>query len=90
VKNSQIKPLNPVPSMPKALAIEKVNQQIAGLQTQLEEARALMASAQSPGKYALNSRVNALKKQLHACKLQIDRIRKDPKAEVPWPDRFSA
>jgi regulator of replication initiation timing len=90
MKNSQIKPLNPAPCLPKAEAIEKVNQQIANLQTQLDAAKAQMQSAVSPGKYALNFQVNTLKKQLHACKLQVDRIKKDPKPEVPWFDRFSA
>jgi hypothetical protein len=90
MKNSQIKTLEPVAKVPKAEVIEQLQRRMADLKAQLEAAKALLQAAVSPGKYALNFQVNGLKKELHACKLQIERIRKDPKAEVAWPDRISA
>ena len=90
MKNSQVKAVSTVARISKAKAIEQITQQTLTLQTQLEEAQVQLKAAVSPGKYALNLQVNALKKQLHACRLQLDRIKKDPKPEVDWPDRLSA
>ena len=90
MKNSQTQPLNTAPRMPKAQAIEQVSRQISALKEQLDAAKAQMQAAVSPSKYALNFQVNSLKKQLHLCKLRLERIRKDPQTEVVWPDRFSA
>jgi predicted nucleic acid-binding Zn-ribbon protein len=90
MKNSQIKVVHPVATLPKAEAIKQLSQHMAALKAQLEDAQAQLKAAVSPGKYALNLQVNALKKQIHACKTQIDRIQKDPRSEVVWTDRLSA
>jgi hypothetical protein len=44
----------------------------------------------SPDKYALNFQANALKKQLNFCKSQINRLKKEPRTEVIWDDKFGA
>ena len=90
MKNSQMKIVNPVARIPKAQAIEQITRQVAAIQAELDVSLAQLKVAVSPGKYALNLQVNALKKQLHACRLQIDRIKKDPQTEVVAPDRLSA
>ncbi len=90
MNNDQEKLMKPVPRIPKAEAIAQIIRQISDLKAQLEASKAQLKAAVSPGKYALNFQVNALKKQIHACQLRMERVRKDPKADVIWPDQLSA
>jgi predicted nucleic acid-binding Zn-ribbon protein len=90
MKNSQIRIDPTITRVPKAEAIEQITRRITALKEQLDMAQAQLKAAVSPGKYALNIQVGTFKKQIHACKAQLDRIKKDPKADVVWPDRLSA
>jgi hypothetical protein len=89
MKNTAAEPLNAV-KIPKAEAIEKLARHVASVKTQLEAAQAQLKAAVSPGKYALNFQVNALKKELHHYKAQIARLQKEPRAVVEWSEKRGA
>jgi hypothetical protein len=76
--------------IPKAEAIEKLSKHSAAIRVQLEAAKASLHAAVSPDKYALNFQTNALKKQLNFCKAQITRLKKEPRTEVLWDEKFGA
>jgi len=89
MKNTTTEPLAAV-KIPKAQAIEKLARHVAAVKVQLEAAKAQLKAAVSPGRYALNFQVNALKKEIHHCKTQISRLQKDPRTEVAWSDKYGA
>jgi len=82
MKKAAIAPHDTAVHSPKAEAIEKIARQAAAVKTQLETAQAQLKAAVSPGKYALNFQVNALKKEMHSYKAQIVRLKKAPVAEA--------
>jgi hypothetical protein len=78
MKNQTQAPIAAAVNVPKAEAIEKFARHAATVKAQLEAAQAQLKTAVSPGKYALNFQVNALKKELHQDKAQILRLKKAP------------
>jgi hypothetical protein len=90
VKNASIATPVQIEKIPKAQAIERLSKHSAGVRAQLAVAKAQLRAAVSPDKYALNFQANALKKQLNFCKSQINRLKKEPRTEVIWDDKFGA
>jgi hypothetical protein len=70
----------------KEEAIARIGKHIAALNALLDQARTRMAATPRPGRYAQNFQVNAIRKEIHAWKRQADRLRKGPRAEVPWDE----
>jgi hypothetical protein len=86
-------PVETVPSpgrIPKAEAIARITQFLAAIRVLLVAARAELAAAVSPGKQLLNFKVNALRKQVRSGKAQIARLKREPRADVLWSDKFGA
>jgi len=75
--------------IPKAEAIEKISKSTAEVRILLATAKAQLLAASSPDKYALNFKVNALKKQANFGKAQINRLKKEPRTEVLWNASFN-
>jgi len=90
MKKSTITTPDQAVKIPKAEAIEKIAKHSATVRTQLAVAKAQLQAAVSPEKYALNFQVNALQKQLNFGKAQINRLKKEPRAEVIWDAKFLA
>jgi capsule polysaccharide export protein KpsE/RkpR len=76
--------------IPKAEAIARITGALVEIRAQLTAARAELAAGASPGKQVLNFKVNALRKRANAGKTQIARLKRDPRAEVLWSDKFGA
>jgi hypothetical protein len=90
MKNASVETPSQAVKIPKAEAIEKLSKHGAAVKVQFETAKAKLKAAVSPDKYALNFQANALKKQLNFCKAQITRLKKEPRTEVIWDDKFGA
>jgi cell division protein FtsB len=90
MKNTSVAAPGPVVKIPKAEAIEKLSKHSAGIRSQLAAAQLKLKAAVSPDKYALNFQANALKKELNFCKAQINRLKKEPRTEVIWDEKFGA
>ena len=90
MKNASVETPSQAVKIPKAEAIEKLAKHGAAVKVQFETAKAQLKAAVSPDKYALNFQANSLKKQLNFCKAQIARLKKEPRAEVIWDDKFGA
>jgi len=90
MKKSTITTPDQAVKIPKDEAIEKIAKHSATVRTQLAVAKAQLQAAVSPEKYALNFQVNALQKQLNFGKAQINRLKKEPRAEVIWDAKFGA
>lgn len=81
---------NPVVKIAKTEAVERLTKNAAAVKVQLEAATAALKAAGTGEKYALKFQADALKKQAHFFKAQIARLKKEPRAEVIWSDRFGA
>lgn len=90
MKNAAPKPQAQVEMLPKAEAIERIAKFSATIRVELAKSEALLKAAVSPDKYTLNFQVNGLKKKINSCKVQIARIKKEPKADTIWSDSFTA
>ena len=90
MKNATVATPGPTNLIPKAEAILKLTKHGAAIKIQMEAAKAQLKAAVSPDKYALNFQANALKKQMSFCKSQINRLKKEPRAEVIWDAKFGA
>jgi len=80
----------PVVKLPKADAMARIAKNLAALRVDVVAAKSRLEAAVAPEKYAAHFQFDALRKQAHFLKAQIARIKKDPKAEVIWSDRFGA
>ena len=90
MKNTPIEPTPSAGKIPKAEAIARITGSLVEIRVQLTAARAELAAGASPEKQMLNFKVNALRKRANAGKAQIARIKRDPRAEVLWSDKFGA
>jgi uncharacterized protein (DUF342 family) len=90
MKKVSAETLSQAVKIPKAEAIEKLAKHGAVVKVQMETAKAQLKAAVSPDKYALNFQANALKKQLNFVKAQITRLKKEPRTEVIWDEKFGA
>ena len=80
----------PVVKLPKADAMARIAKNLAALRVEVVAAKTTLDAAPAGGKYAAHFQFDALKKRAHFLKAQIARIKKDPKAEVIWSERFGA
>ena len=90
MKKDTVATPGPMVKIPKAEAILKLGKHSAAIKVRMEAAKGQLLAAVSPDKYALNFQTNALKKQLAFCKSQINRLKKEPRTEVIWDDKFGA
>jgi regulator of replication initiation timing len=89
MKNSAVEPVVAEVKIPKAEAIEKIAKHLVTVQARLDAAKTQLKTAVT-GKYALNFQVNALKKELHHYKAQAARLKKEPRTEIVWSDKYGA
>jgi len=90
MKNTPIESTPSAGKIPKAEAIARITGSLVEIRAQLTAARAELAAGASPGKQVLNFKVNALRKQVRSGKAQIARLKREPRADVLWSDKFGA
>jgi hypothetical protein len=82
--------IEPSAKLPKAEALAKIATMMAAIKVQLEASQAQLKAAVKPERYALNFQVNAHKKEINFWKVQVTRLKKEPKTEVDWNEEFGA
>ncbi len=88
MKATPVKTFPSAGRIPKAEAIERITRFVAAIRVLLAAAKTALTAGTSPDKYVLNFKVNELKKQVRSGKAQIARLKREPRAEVLWSEKF--